>query len=137
MRDQKTGQFIFNGGKKSLLRDKLCPHGCGRFIMRKSSSCRSCHQLGEKGPRWRGDNAKYSALHKWIVKEQGRAQWCTWCFSCVKVEWANVSHEYKREINDWMQLCRNCHKKYDSGVNRGLATIKFPELRGGVANEFQ
>jgi hypothetical protein len=39
------GRFIFNGGKKSCLRDKPCPD-CGKLIMRRSTRCRSCSQKG-------------------------------------------------------------------------------------------
>ena len=30
-----------------------------------------------------------------------------------RFEWANISGEYKRDLNDWMNLCVSCHKKYD------------------------
>lgn len=51
-KDKITGQFIFNGGKKSELRDKKCPF-CDKLIMRKSITCRSCHQIGSKSHWWK------------------------------------------------------------------------------------
>lgn len=56
-KDLITGKFIFNGGKKSELRDKKCPL-CPLLIMRKSSTCRSCHQLGSKSSQWKDAKPK-------------------------------------------------------------------------------
>jgi len=59
---------------------------------------------------WKGDKVGYSALHKWVYKMLGKA---TECSSCAKnegrIEWANISGLYKRDISDWEQLCRKCH----------------------------
>jgi len=63
----------------------------------------------EKNYNWKGDKVGYSALHKWVYKKLGKAILCSWCFSSKNVEWANISENYKRDINDWIQLCRRCH----------------------------
>lgn len=39
------------------------------------------------------------------------------CEDCGKqkgrIEWANKSHKYKRDVKDWISLCKPCHGKYD------------------------
>ena len=37
-------------------------------------------------------------------------------------EFANISGEYKRDINDYVELCIACHKRYDAkkGAERGV-----------------
>lgn len=29
-------------------------------------------------------------------------------------DWANISGKYKRDLNDFMMLCRNCHRAFDT-----------------------
>lgn len=110
----------------SNIRDKICPD-CGKMIMRKSSHCRSCSQKGLKFV----ENPGYSSLHKWMTRNYGQPKYCENCGSKHKgvYNWANISHEYKRERSDWMRLCRKCHLEYDSKTGWGVATMKFIELR--------
>lgn len=70
---------------------------------------------GENNHNWMGDDVGYTALHDWVKRNLGKAFWCTFCFSMVNVQWANISHEYKRDLTDWIQLCVKCHKRYDLG----------------------
>ena len=65
------------------------------------------------GRIFKGTQKEYYKLHYWVRKNLGKAFWCTWCFSMVKIEWANISHQYKRNLEDWFQLCQKCHFKYD------------------------
>lgn len=32
------------------------------------------------------------------------------------LDWANKSQQYKRELDDWLRLCKPCHKRYDMRV---------------------
>lgn len=74
-----------------------------------------------------GDNVGYCGLHDWISYHQGKACKCEHCGTTSgRIEWANKSHEYKRDISDWIQLCKKCHVKYDrASGNWGIATRKF------------
>lgn len=76
---------------------------------------------GEKNGEWKGSNVGYTALHDWVKRYLGPAMGCQACGDTKKSEWANVSHEYKRELSDWVNLCRACHAIYDSGENWGKA----------------
>lgn len=79
----------------------------------------------EKNPAWKGDNAGYIALHIWIKAKLGKPIKCT-NPKCVYPKktlankiliapkmfvWANISGEYKRDLNDYRQLCQSCNKK--------------------------
>jgi hypothetical protein len=82
----------------------------------------------ERHPRWLGDDVGYSALHDWVAKHLGTPDVCTQCgknnLTGRRIHWANISHEYKRDLTDWARLCASCHKLYDLNkieleINRG------------------
>lgn len=65
---------------------------------------------------WQGDFPNYGALHTWVTRKYGQPQECWQCDNPKgKFEWANISHEYKRDINDFARLCSSCHSLYDKG----------------------
>lgn len=68
----------------------------------------------------------YHAIHDWVNRHRGKALKCEQCGSDKNVQWANKSHEYKRDLSDWLELCRKCHIKYDRQSGQwGTATKKF------------
>lgn len=85
----------------------------------------------EKNNMWKGDEAGYFAIHLWVTNRLGRPQLCEHCGTTTakKFEWANKSHEYKRDLNDWIRLCVPCHKKYDKdsigAVKRFMGASQF------------
>lgn len=79
-------------------------------------------KVGESASNWKGDKAKYSALHMWIRSIFGKPIGCQNCGKKSGTQrnyhWANLSKEYKRDITDWARLCVSCHKLYDLGKIR-------------------
>lgn len=75
---------------------------------------------------WKGDDAKYRAIHAWVAKHLGKPNECEKCLATTakKFEWANLSGEYKRELSDWMRLCASCHRKMDDSITKGWKTKK-------------
>lgn len=73
------------------------------------------HMTGKKHFAWRGNKVGKAALHDWVKSRLGRPSKCEHCGTTTakKFEWANKSHEYKRELDDWLRLCTRCHRKYD------------------------
>jgi hypothetical protein len=74
--------------------------------------------LGEKSPTWKGDDIGYRGIHDWVIKVKGTPTICEHCgIDSVKEKkrlcWANKSHLYLRNSEDWMRLCYKCHRKYD------------------------
>lgn len=90
-----------------------------------SYACVNKAKTGDGHPLWTGDNASYKSLHLWVSRRLGKACICSKCKSEVRVEWANVSHDYRRDLSDWIQLCQKCHNKYDRGENRGAIKKHF------------
>jgi len=59
--------------------------------------------------------SSYTQLHGWVRKNKGIPKECNFCGTQEgKIEWANISWEYKKDINDYMPLCVECHKGFDS-----------------------
>lgn len=77
----------------------------------------------------KGDAVGYHALHDWVERHLGKPTKCEHCGKeDGRFEWANKSHQYKRELDDWIRLCKKCHIAYDrgdQGENWGVATKKF------------
>lgn len=73
----------------------------------------------ENNHNWKGDKVGLSGLHSWIKRRLGRPKECWSCgFTSDNpnmLNWANKSHQYKRDLNDWLRLCAKCHKNYDMG----------------------
>jgi len=76
---------------------------------------------------WQETNPSYRAVHAWIVSRYGKPTKCEnpkciyprkdmrghWMQKPKAYQWANKSQTYKRDRNDFMQLCASCHKLYD------------------------
>lgn len=78
---------------------------------------------GEKDPNWIGEKATYNSKHKWIQKHWIKTEYCEICKKYTPAppntrlkfgtQWANISNEYKRIREDWLELCPKCHRNYD------------------------
>ncbi len=75
---------------------------------------------GSKGIRLLGKNG-YRTIHKWIVRTLGQPCKCVECgkdgLTGRQIHWANISGEYKKDINDWIRLCVRCHFYKDKIIN--------------------
>ena len=70
---------------------------------------------GEKSPVWKGDKVSYKGIHNWIKRHKPEPDICEICDLKKKLDLANISGEYKRDLDDWEYLCRKCHiRKYHS-----------------------
>ena len=61
-----------------------------------------------------------SPIHNWIKRLKGTADHCEKCGRTENplkkgryFEWSNKDHKYRRDLNDWWQLCIKCHRVYD------------------------
>lgn len=72
----------------------------------------------ELHPDWKGEDARYTTIHSWVRRKLGRPDKCKHCgksgLSGKQIHWANKNHLYKRNLDDWLRLCRKCHWKYDN-----------------------
>jgi len=74
--------------------------------------------MGNNNSNWMGNNVNYPGIHAWVRRHKGKPQVCEKCGSVIHLEWANKDHSYKRNLDDYIPLCRSCHMKYD--IQRGL-----------------
>lgn len=77
----------------------------------------------DEHPSWKGDDVKYVALHQWVNKHKGRANQCSniYCPGISSTfDWANIDSAYKRNLDDFVSLCRSCHMRYDKSTRTEL-----------------
>jgi len=77
---------------------------------------------------FKGDKVGYVSLHGWVRRHKVDPKYCEHCKAeDKKLQWANKSHEYKRELDDWLRLCIPCHRKHDRDDkgNKRIDTAKF------------
>lgn len=78
---------------------------------------------GKKGTparKWKeGKDLHYGTFHKRVAKKRGKANHCERCDvkGVRKYEWANISGNY-HDVNDYIQLCVSCHRKFDNEPGR-------------------
>ena len=71
---------------------------------------------GENNVNWKGENVGYFALHSWVKRHKGSPVECEKCKKNDKqsvYDWANIDHKYRRNLDDYIRLCRSCHRKHD------------------------
>lgn len=78
-------------------------------------------KIGSKNPNWSGDNVGYTGIHLWVKQRLVKPQHCSQCNAPANVDLANISQEYKRDLDDWEWLCRKCHMTKDGRLKALLA----------------
>jgi hypothetical protein len=118
-------------------------YNCQRVLHRqnKTGGCLKCprtlawrqqqsiSKLGENNPNWVGDKVKLAGLHDWVKRRLIKPSLCQDCKKFPPQDLANISQEYKRELNDWEWLCRKCHMTKDGRLER---LAKIAELKLGT-----
>lgn len=74
-------------------------------------------KLSEKNPMWKGNNASIYAIHCWVRGHKQKSDFCKVCGELPPFDVANISGEYKRDVDDYQWLCRRCHMKSDGRLN--------------------
>jgi hypothetical protein len=88
--------------------------GGGKYCSPECYHLASRQFRGERKGNWRGDNVGYAALHDWVRRNRGAPTCCEHCGTTEgRIEWANKSKEYRRDLEDWLALCKACHWAYD------------------------
>lgn len=77
------------------------------------------HLKNEQHPLWKGDSVSYGALHHWLRTHFPKTGVCELCGHRPKrkkiapTHYANISGEYRRDRNDYLELCVRCHRTFD------------------------
>lgn len=82
---------------------------------KKLSQAHKGKMINEKHPLWKGEDAAYRSIHSWVMRHRGQPSLCKKCGTteAKRFDWANISGTYKRDLDDYVRLCRSCHRKYD------------------------
>lgn len=96
-------------------------------IHRRKAAKRS--QTGEANHMWKGERAKYKALHLRVAAVRGKPQRCSCCDTTdqhTRYEWANLSGHYD-DVNDYARLCVPCHRRLDARRRKQLGRPTSPQ----------
>lgn len=110
---QKNKEKILAYGKELRNSKRKKCKVCNISINMKSVCCWGCSKKSDKNPAWKGEKAGYTPKHIWIKKNKPKPALCEYCKVKPPYDLANLTHTYKRDINDYKWLCRGCHMKYD------------------------
>jgi predicted nucleic acid-binding Zn ribbon protein len=100
--------------RKMVIYKRRC-NSCGRhYIGEGEHYCsKRCSKLNENNVNWKGNKASLSAIHIWVKARKSKPDFCEGCGRNKPYDLANISQEYKRDINDFKWLCRKCHMEED------------------------
>ncbi len=72
--------------------------------------------IGEDNGSWQGEKVGYHALHDWVRYWKVPTGTCEECGASPGygrarggTQWANVSGEYRRDLDDFRELCPGCN----------------------------
>ena len=84
------------------------------------NKCSPQKNTGSKNGMWKGDQVSYRSLHEWINHKLKKPAVCGDCGLPKRLEAANISGEYKRDLSDWEYICRRCHMLKDGRMEKNL-----------------
>ncbi len=82
------------------------------------------NRKGTGNPHWKGEEVKYSSLHCWVRDNFTKNKCCEVCGKIGNTDWSHKTHIYTRNREEWQELCRSCHQKYDyaKGLRKKIKT---------------
>lgn len=117
--DTKCLQFVFDNryGKKLSKEELVRKENRGGWNRGLKGFLKG-QNAGANNGMWKGGKVKYFALHEWVRSHKPKPKNCQGCGLLKGLEIANISQEYKRDLNDWEWLCRRCHMNKDGRLAR-------------------
>lgn len=73
------------------------------------------NQSGPANSVWKGDLAKYAAMHLRVATIRGTPSVCEECGTtkASRYEWANLTGHFE-DPQDYMRMCVTCHRRFDA-----------------------
>ena len=87
---------------------------CWLFFFKELSDFKG--KLGNLNHKWK-DVPSYRTLHHWVHRHKPKTKNCEICNKVKPLQAANISGQYKRDINDYQWLCVKCHVIKDGTIN--------------------
>jgi len=84
----------------------------------------SIFNKGSKNGQWVGDKIQYDGVHGWVHRNFPKPKKCSDCGLVKKLEAANKSGKYLRDVSDWEWVCRRCHMKKDGRLSKVLRGLR-------------
>jgi hypothetical protein len=85
---------------------------------------------GERNGHW-NKNVGYGGIHKWVRRNRPAPNHCEICgVKRERLDCANISGEYKRDLEDWIYLCRRCHMKTDDRIKNWNVSRNIDMVNG-------
>lgn len=124
----ETG-FIFKAERKNRIR-KTCSPKCTTALGFLTTPIRPVTRtlginVAQKNGQWKGDSVSYGAIHDYIKWHKPYIEQCERCGNppaktgrLKKLDLANISGEYRRDLDDWEWLCRKCHMISDGRMEK-------------------
>lgn len=85
----------------------------------------------EDNPNWKGNKVGYKGLHQWLRMHKPKVDLCESCKENPPFDLANISGEYKRELDNYEWLCRRCHMLKDGRLEVFRSTQPKTQERDG------
>lgn len=91
--------------------------------------------LATKKARFISNSAEYQRVHRWVVKQAGKASQCVSGCEATRYHWSNISKDYEYDLSDWEQVCPSCHKKRDKLSEAGRISISKKNRINSLGNQ--
>lgn len=125
--EAKMKMSIARKGRKPMLghkhtdetKRKMSLSHQGKKLSEETKKRLSIQRIGINNPNWKGDNIKRKGnmgLHIWVKRRKLKPKFCECCKTNPPYDLANISNEYKRDLDDWEWLCRSCHMHKDNRI---------------------
>ena len=105
---------------------KYCSQKCYLSVLK----TRNKSFVREKSPTWKGEDISYTGIHMRLRRYLGPAKKCVFCGvmknKTKNVDWAHNGGESFKELENYIQMCKSCHKRYDLILGRN--NVYHPEL---------
>jgi len=85
-------------------------------------------KMTHNNPMWQ-DQPNYAAVHVWINRNHIKPKLCEYCNKVSKLDLANITGIYNRDLKNWKYLCRKCHIISDNRINN---LKQFKHLSGDL-----
>lgn len=89
-----------------------------KFWLISDTQPKSHHNAGAGNGQWKGDKVGYPGVHAWVKKIYAKPELCELCKERKATDLHNKNSLYKRNIKDWIYLCRKCHMDIDGRNER-------------------